>query len=163
MSRSEIAAGLVRSRAQTLKMPCLAKAFERIARQERDKGWSKEKYLDEVLAAELNSRAEAVVRERLREAQFPERKTLDFFDFNAADGIDRSMLNLAREGCLNRPENLLLLGPSGTGRTHLAIALRVEAAKQRKQVSFWRAADLVPMLPEADARELGRTQRQFAF
>jgi len=161
---SEMAADLVRSRARTLKMPGLAKAFERIARQARDEGWSYEEYLDEVLAAELDSRAESVVRQRLREARFPELKTLDSFDFDAAEGIDRSMvLNLVRGDWLNRAENLLLVGPIGTGKTHLAIALGVEAAKQRKRVSFWRAADLVRTLVEArDARELGRTPRRIA-
>ena len=164
MSRDAIATDLVRSRARTLKMPGLAKAFERIARQARDEGWTFEEFLDEVLAAEIDSRAESVVRQRIREARFPELKTLDAFDFDAANGIDRSVvLNLARCEWLSRSENVLFAGPIGTGKTHLAIALGVEAAKQRKRVAFWRAADLVRTLVEArDARDLGRMQRRIA-
>jgi DNA replication protein DnaC len=164
MSRAETAAELVRAQARPLKMPGLARAFESLARQAREEGWSHEEYLYEVLAAETGSRAASAVRNRLAAARFPELKPLDTFDFAIADGLDAPVvLELARGGWIDRAENVLLAGPIGTGKTHLAIALGIEAARQRRHVAFWRAADLVRTLLEArDARELTRLQRRVA-
>ena len=95
-------------------------------------------------------------------ARFPETKTLDPFDFATADGLDAAQITeLARGGWLERAENVILAGPIGTGKTHLAIALGIEAARQKRRVAFTRAADLVRILVEArDAREPGRAQRR---
>jgi DNA replication protein DnaC len=102
------------------------------------------------------------VRLRLHAARFPELKPLDTFDFTVAEGLEApQILELARGEWLTRAENVLLVGPIGTGKTHLAIALGIEAARQRRHVAFWRAADLVRTLLEArDARELTRLQRR---
>lgn len=164
MSRHSIASDLVKQHAHTLKMPGLARSFERIARQGRDAGWSLEDYLVEVLDAEVTSRAESAVRNRIHAARFPELKMLDSFDFDADQGVDRSVVReLASGQWLDRADNLLLVGPIGTGKTHLAIALGIEAAKQRRHVRFERAADLVRMLLEArDERSLGRLTRRLA-
>jgi DNA polymerase III delta prime subunit len=68
---------------------------------------------------------------------------------------------LGRGAWVTAPENLILAGPIGTGKTHLAIALGVEASKQKRRVLFTRAADLVRQLLEArDARELTRLQQR---
>lgn len=162
MSRAQAATELVRAQARPLKMPGLARSFEALARQAREEGWTHEEYLYEVLAAELASRADSAVRQRLHAARFPEHKPLDSFDFAAAQGIDAKLvLELARGEWIERAENVLLAGPIGTGKTHLAIALSIEAARQRRHVGFWRAADLVRTLLEArDARELTRLQRR---
>src|ERR1700686_5665272 len=96
-------------------------------------------YLHEVLTAEQASRHESVIRQRLREARFPEVKTLDTFDFAAADGVSATQIHtLARGEWVTAPENLILAGPIGTGKTHLAIALGVEATKQKRRVLFTR-------------------------
>jgi DNA replication protein DnaC len=89
-------------------------------------------------------------------------KTLDQFDFSAAEGLSATKIaELARGDWVARGENVLLAGPIGTGKTHLAIALGIEAARQRRRVAFTRAADLVRTLIEArDAKELGRFQRR---
>jgi DNA replication protein DnaC len=102
------------------------------------------------------------VRQRLRDARFPESKTLDQFDFAAADGLDAAVIaELARGEWITRAENVLFAGPIGTGKTHLAIALGIEAARQRRRVAFYRAAELVRLLVEArDERELGRLHRR---
>jgi DNA replication protein DnaC len=92
--------------------------------------------LQEVLSAELASRHESVIRQRLREARFPDVKTLDTFDFPAADGVSATQIHaLARGKWVTAPENLILPGPIGTGKTHLAIALGVEATKQNAECS----------------------------
>lgn len=164
MSRAQAAGELVRAQVRPLKMPGLGRAFDALARQAREEGWTHEEYLYEVLGAEIASRAESAVRQRLHAARFPEHKPLDTFDFAAADGIDdKLVLELARGEWIARAENVLLAGPIGTGKTHLAIALGIEAARQRRHVAFWRAADLVRTLLEArDARELSRLQRRLA-
>ena len=89
-------------------------------------------------------------------------KTLDTFDFTAADGVSATQIHtLARGEWVTAPENLIFAGPIGTGKTHLAIALGVEATKQKRRVLFTRAADLVRQLLEArDARELTRLQQR---
>lgn len=162
MSRDAVVADLVRQQTRQLKMPGAAREFESLARQAREEKCSFEDYLHDVFAVEIASRRDSAVRQRLRDARFPETKTLDQFDFAAADGIDAAQVaELARGGWVERAENVLLAGPIGTGKTHLAIALGIEAARQRRRVAFARAADLVRMLVEArDARELGRTQRR---
>jgi DNA replication protein DnaC len=114
------------------------------------------------LSVEIASRSESAVKQRLRAAAFPEMKTLDQFDFGATEGVAAPKIaELARGEWVGRAENVLLAGPIGTGKTHLAIALGIEAARQRRRVAFWRAADLVRTLIEArDAKELGRYQRR---
>lgn len=162
MSNPTIIAELVKKHARELKMPALARQFDPLAREARKESWSFEEYLQELLSTEITSRHESAVRQRMSEARFPEPKTLDTFDFDQADGIESSqILELSRCTWVDRAENLVLAGPIGTGKTHLAIALGIEAVRLRKRVAFYRAADLVRMMIEArDARELGRLQRR---
>jgi DNA replication protein DnaC len=162
VSRDAIVADLIRQHTRQLRMPGVARALEALGRQAREEKWSFEEYLHEILTVEIASRRESAIRERLRDAHFPETKTLDQFDFGASDGVDAAQVaELARGGWLERAENVILAGPIGTGKTHLAIALGIEAARQRRRVAFTRAADLVRVLVEArDARELGRAQRR---
>jgi hypothetical protein len=162
MSAPPIVRDLVVAHTRVLKLPGVARTFESLARQARDSHWSHEDYLHEVLSAEQASRHESVIRQRLREARFPEVKTLDTFDFAAADGVNATQVHtLARGEWVTAPENLILAGPIGTGKTHLAIALGVEATRQKRRVLFTRAADLVRQLLEArDTRELTRLQQR---
>jgi DNA replication protein DnaC len=162
VTRGAVVADLVRVQCKALKMPGLARGFEALGRQAREERWSVEDYLHECLSVEQTSRHDSAVRERVRQARFPELKTLDAFDFAASDGVDASVVaDLARGAWIPEHRNVILAGPIGTGKTHLAIALGVEAARQRRHVAFWRAADLVRSLLEArDARELGRYQRR---
>jgi len=167
MSRpTTLANDLIAAQARDLKMPGLARVFEPLGRQALEEHWSYEDYLHDVLAAEQVSRQESAVRNRLREARFPEIKTLDTFDFTATDSAvsPAVVAELARGAWIARRENVIFAGPIGTGKTHLAIALGVEAARQRRRVLFRRAADLVCSLLEArDARELMRLQRRLQY
>lgn len=159
-----VVAEVIQGQARTLKMPGLLRSYEALARQAREEHWTHEEYLHEILSVEVTSRAESAVRQRLSEARFPELKTLDTFDFHASEGVDAAQIaELARGRWIAEAENLIFAGPIGTGKTHLAIALGVEAARQRRHVGFWRAADLVRTLLEArDQRELTRLQRRLA-
>jgi DNA replication protein DnaC len=162
MSRAIVAAELIRAHTRALKMPGLARCYETLARDALASKWTYEEYLHEVLAAEVASRADSAVRQRIRDARFPETKTLEGFDFSAAEGLDVAQVSqLARCEWVKKAENVILAGPIGTGKTHLAVALGIEAAKQRFHVAFHRAADLVRALIEArDQRELSRLQRR---
>jgi DNA replication protein DnaC len=163
MSRAAVKRELVTQAARGLKMPGLLRAYEQLARQAREEHWSHEEYLYESLCAEQASRRESAIAQRIHDARFPEMKTLDTFDFAATGGaVSAAQVNdLARGEWIARGDNAIFAGPIGTGKTHLAIALGVEAARQRRRVAFTRAADLVRILTEArDARELGRLQRR---
>jgi DNA replication protein DnaC len=162
MTTAVITRDLVVAQTRALKLPGVARTFESLARQARDAHWPHEDYLHEVPNAEQASRHESVIRQRLRDARFPEVKTLDAFDFPAAEGVSASQIHaLARGAGAGATENLIFAGPIGTGKTHLAIALGVEATKQKRRVLFTRAADLVRQLLEArDTRELTRLQQR---
>jgi DNA replication protein DnaC len=147
---------------QTLKLPAVRRSYEALARQANDGGWAYQDYLRELLEAEVLSRRERAAASRLREAHFPEVKTLDQIDWQALSGVSRpKILELASCEYLKRAEAVVLAGPIGTGKTHLAIALGVEAARRRFRVLFTRAADLVRTLREArDDRSLGQLHRR---
>ncbi len=147
---------------QTLKLPAVKRSYEALARQANDGGWAYQDYLRELLDAEVVSRRDRAAASRLREAHFPEIKTLDQIDWQALSGVSRpKILELASCEYLKRAEAVVLAGPIGTGKTHLAIALGVEAARRRFRVIFTRAADLVRILREArDDRSLGQLHRR---
>ena len=98
MSAPTVVRDLVVAHTRVLKLPGVARTFEGLARQARDAHWPHEDYLQEVLSAEQASRHESVIRQRLREARFPEVKTLDTFDFAAADGVNATQVHTHSRG-----------------------------------------------------------------
>ena len=153
---------VIQEHLQTLKLPAFRRGYEALARQASDGGWAYEDYLRELLDAEVRSRQERAAAGRLREAHFPEIKTLDQIDWQALSGISRpKILELASCEYVQRAEAVVFAGPIGTGKTHLAIALGVEATRRRFRVLFTRAAELVRTLREArDDRSLGQFHRR---
>jgi DNA replication protein DnaC len=162
MTTTRTSAIAIHEHCRTLKLPGVSREYESLAREARERGWSHEDFLLEALCAEVRSREASVVRHRLSEAHFQETKTLDTFDFAAAEGVDRdTMLRLARCEWIQQAGTVILAGPVGTGKTHLAVALGIEACRRRRHVLFARAADLVRDLLEArDQRQLGRMQKR---
>ena len=148
---------------KTLKLPAFGEDYESLARQARDGGWDYEEYLRELLEAELRSREQRTAQRRLREARFPDIKTLDEIDWQALKGISRPKISeLASCEYLDRAEDIVLAGAIGTGKTHLAISLGVEAARRRYKVAFSRASDLVRGLREArDEMVLSKLYRRY--
>jgi DNA replication protein DnaC len=162
MSREIVTSEIIRAQARQLKMPGLTRSFESLARKAKEERAGHDEYLSTVLGAEIQSRTEAAMNNRLRAARFPELKTLDKFDFSKSEGVDaKEIASLAKGEWIVPGRNVIFAGPIGTGKTHLAIGLGIEACRQLHHVRFWRAADLVQALIEArDGRELTRLQRR---
>ena len=155
--RAVIAEGL-----RTLRLPSVLRDYEQRARQARDGQWDYEDYLWQLLEAEIADRGARAVARLMRAARFPDHKTMEQLDFEALKGISRPKLaELASCEYIDRGDDVVLVGPIGTGKTHIAIALGIEAAKRRRRVFFRKASDLVRDLLEArDQRELGRLQQR---
>ncbi len=147
---------------KALKLPAFAGEYEGLVRQARDGGWDYEDFLRELLEVELRSREQRTAKRRLKEARFPDTKTLDQLDWEALRGVSKQkILELATCEYVTKAHDVILAGPIGTGKTHLAISLGVEAARRRFRVAFFRAADLVRTLTEArDERMLTLLHRR---
>jgi DNA replication protein DnaC len=159
---SELQDAVIQGHLRTLKLPGIRSEYPQIARQARADSWSYEQYLQELLDTEVRSREHRTAARRLREARFPDIKTLDQIDWEAMEGISKHrILELASCQYIEKAEDLVIAGPIGTGKTHLSIALGVEAAKRRLRVHFVKAAELVRELLEArDDRALGRVHNR---
>jgi len=155
--------GILQELCGELRLPGLLRAYPGLCRQARDGGWPYEDLLRHALMAEHDSRHKSAVDRRLREAGFGEMKTLDDFDWSVASGLSRpKLLELASCDFIKKGQDVVLVGPIGTGKTHLAIALGICAARKRHRVLMRRAADLVRELVGArDDRTLGRLHKQY--
>ena len=147
---------------KVLKIPAIGREYPALARQARDGGWEYEEYLKELLEREIHARYEHTAAMRLKQARFPEVKTLDHLAWTALQGVSRpKVLELASCDYLKQGEDGVVVGPVGTGKTPLGIGLGVEATRRRYRVLFTRAATLVRSLIEArDERTLGRVQQR---
>jgi DNA replication protein DnaC len=120
-------------------------------------------YLAELLAAETDARTIRRRERRIKEAHFPRIKTLEQFDATATPDIPTSLLTTLAQGAwIDRGEPLVLLGDSGTGKSHLLIALGIAACHQGRSVRYVTAASLVNELVEAaDDRQLAKTVARY--
>lgn len=154
---------VIQGHARLLRTPTIAREYAALARRACQDGWPYEDFLREVLEAELRHREENGARRCIRQAGFPDVKTLEQIQWDALQGVSRpKLLELASTEFIAKSEDVVIAGPIGSGKTHLAIALGVEAAKRRIPVLFHRAADLVRDLMEArDERTLSRLHRRY--
>jgi DNA replication protein DnaC len=111
---------------------------------------------------EVHSREERTAKRRLKEARFPDLKTLDQIDWEVLEGISKQkIMELASCEYISKAQDVIFAGPIGTGKTHMAISLGVEATRRRFRVGFYRAAQLVRILTEArDERTLTLLHRR---
>ncbi|MBB1510610.1 IS21-like element helper ATPase IstB [Tessaracoccus sp. MC1756] len=140
--------------AGALKAPRILDVASRLADQARDAGWTFEDYLAAVLEREVSARNASGAEIRMRAAGFGARKTLEDFDFDAQPAVRNQVAALASGGFLTEARNVVLLGPPGTGKTHLAIALGVTACRHGHRVLFATATDWVTRL--SDAHQAGK-------
>jgi DNA replication protein DnaC len=135
---------------RALKAPRIRQTAESLATKAREEGWDYEAYLAAVLAEEVASRETHGGENRVRFAHFPQVKTLDDFDFSFQRSVKREeVMHLAQLDFLREKKNIIFLGPPGTGKTHLSIALAVQAARRGYRVHFATAQEWVTRLAKA--------------
>lgn len=147
---------------KALKLPTFLRDYQNLAgvcSQERS---SYPQYLFRLSERELIDRERRATERRIKEAQFPVLKTIDTFDFAAQPSVNESLVReLLRGDYITKKENILLVGNSGTGKTHLASALGFAACSQGKRVRFFSTTGLVTLLLEQrESKGLQRLHKQ---
>ncbi len=109
---------------KTLKLPTFLREYDKLARQCAAEGVDHVRYLVRLTALELIDRERRMIERRIRQAKFPAAKSLDSFDFKAIPSLNKMLvLDLARGEYIDRHENVIALGNSGAGKTHIALGL----------------------------------------
>ena len=149
MSKQD-ASRLLKANLKQLRLPTILAEHEKLAREAAESNQDFLAYLLRLTELELATRSANALESRIRQAGFPVQKDLDTFDFRAAAGVGKQkVLELARGGWIAQRQNCVLVGTSGTGKTHLAIALGLAACRGGRRVKFFTAASLVNRLEEA--------------
>lgn len=144
---------------RALKAPSLAKSFARLAERARQEEWSHEEFLAACLEREVASRQDHGGEHRIRAARFPARKTIEDFDFDHQRSLKRDVIShLGALDFVVAKDNVVFLGPPGTGKTHLAIGLSIRACQAGHRVAFATASGWVDRL--ARAHQGGRLQEE---
>ncbi|MFZ0017521.1 MAG: IS21-like element helper ATPase IstB [Acetobacteraceae bacterium] len=152
---------MARKGLKALKLPSFLREYDKLARQCAADAVDHVRYLLRLAELELIERERRMVERRIKEARF---KSLDSFDFLALPSLNKALvLELARSEYVMRRENVIALGNSGTGKTHVALGLGLAACQKGLSVGFTTAAAVVHELIEArDEKRLLRLQRQLA-
>jgi DNA replication protein DnaC len=144
---------------RALKAPTLRESVGRLAQRARTENWTHEEFLVACLQREVAARESHGGEGRIRAARFPARKSLEEFDFDHARALKRDTIaHLGTLDFITARENVIFLGPPGTGKTHLAIGLAIRACQASHRVLFATAAEWVARL--ADAHHAGRLQAE---
>ena len=144
---------------RALKAPAAARALPKLAERARAEEWSYERFAATLLKSEIDSRESHGGQARIKAARFPAHKTLEEFDFSFQRSLKRQdVLHLGQLDFLHGKENVVLLGPPGTGKSHLAIALGIRACLAGQRVLFKTATEWVAHL--SDAQRHGRLDEE---
>ena len=147
---------------KSLRLPTVLREYGKLAKQAAAEGLDHVQFLARLIELEMIDRERRMIERRIKAARFPAVKSLDSFDFKAIPALNKmQVLELARCEWVERRENVIALGPSGTGKTHIALGLGLSACQKGLSVGFVTAAALVHELMEArDERRLLRLQKQ---
>ena len=153
---------LLNHQLKKLKLPTILREYDKQARLCAAEGRDHVQFLARLVELELIDRERRMIERRIKAARFPVAKSLDSFDFTAIPSLNKmQVLELARCEWIDRCENVIALGPSGTGKTHVALGLGLAACQRGLAVRFTTAAAIVHELMEArDERQLLRLQKQ---
>ena len=144
---------------RALKAPSLANSVERLAERARAESWTHEEFLAACLQREVAARESHGGEGRIRAARFPARKSLEEFDYDHQRSLKRDQIaHLGTLDFVTGKENVVFLGPPGTGKTHLSIGLGIRACQAGHRVAFATAAQWVARL--ADAHQAGTLQAE---
>ena len=144
---------------RALKAPAAARALPKLAERARQEEWSYERFAEALLATEVASRDAHGGEARIKQARFPAKKMLEEFDFSFQCSVQKTLvLHLGQLDFLSAKDNVVLLGPPGTGKTHLAIALGIRACLAGQRVAFATATEWVARL--GDAQRQGRLDEE---
>jgi DNA replication protein DnaC len=144
---------------RALKAPALRESVARLADRARAESWTHEEFLVACLQREVSARESHGGEGRIRAARLPARKSLEEFDFDHARGLRREVIaHLGTLDFVTAKDNVVFLGPPGTGKTHLATGITIRACQAGHRVAFATAAQWVARL--ADAHNAGRLQAE---
>jgi len=149
---------------KSLRLPTFLREHNKLARLCATEGVDHLEYLSRLAELELIDREGRMIERRIKLAKFPAIKSLDSFDFKAVPSLNKmQILELARCEYIERRENIIALGPSGTGKTHIALGLGLAACQKGLNVGFTTASALVHELMEArDEKTLLRFQKKLS-
>lgn len=155
---------LLQHHLKALRLPTVLSECEKVAGQCATDNIDHLGFLLRLCELELIDRERRAADRRLKTAQFPNHKTLATFDFQSQPSLNKLLISeLMRGEYLDKRENILLVGNSGTGKTHIATALGIAACGQGKRVKFYRVTELITLLLEArEERDLLRLKKQLA-
>ena len=153
---------LLNHRLKSLRLPTVLREYGKLAKQAAAEGLDHVQFLARLIELEMIDRERRMMERRIKAAKFPAVKSLDSLDSKAIPALNKmQVLELARCEWVDRRENVIALGPSGTGKTHVALGLGLAACQKGLSVGFVTAAALVHELMEArDDRRLLRLQKQ---
>ena len=135
---------------KALTLSSMARNLEGLLRQAKETGTGYDEFLLDLTRAELQARAESRLNRLIKESRFPLLKPMETFDLAAVPDLDiRLLRDLAGGGYIQEHRNIIFLGRSGTGKTHMATALGIEACKQSLRARFVTCYGLVNELVEA--------------
>ena len=150
---------------RALKAPAAARALPKLVERARSEEWSYERFAEALLSTEISSRESSGGQLRIRAARFPAHKTLEEFDFTFQRSVKKQVIeHLGQLDFLHGKENVVLIGPPGTGKTHLATAIGIRACLAGQRVLFKTATEWVALLADVQRQghlddELKRLER----
>lgn len=155
---------LLQHHLRKLELPTFQAEHAKLARQCAAEGKDHVQYLLRLCVLELIERERRMIERRIKAAKFPATRSLDSFDFMVIPSLNKALtMELARCEFIDRRENVIAPGPSGAGKTHVALGLGLAACQKGRKAGFTTAAALVHELMEAvDDRRLQRLQKTLA-
>ena len=155
---------LLKHHLKSLRLPTMERECDKVANRAAHENLDHLAFLLQLVELEMIEREQRASERRLKAAKFAYHKSLDEFDFASQPSLNKPLvLELMRGDYLDGRENILLVGASGTGKTHVATALGMAACSQGKRVRFFRVTELITLLMEArEERQLLRLRKQMA-